>query len=70
MKIVTAGIGLLVLIFLASIFMPMYMSNALSANTSAWSPIMIQLQNNYIPLIAMVAILVLIIMAAFVNKKW
>jgi hypothetical protein len=69
MKVVNAGIGMLVLIFLASIFIPMYMSNSLATNTSGWNATMVALQNNYIPLLAMVGVLLLIIWAVFMRGK-
>lgn len=69
MQYVNVGIGLLVLILLASIFMPLYMGNALAANTTGWNDTLVQLQNNFIPLLAMVGILMLVIFMAFIRKK-
>jgi hypothetical protein len=69
MSYVNVGIGLLVLILLASIFIPLYMENSLAANTTGWNSTLVQLQNNFIPLLAAVGILMLVIFMAFIRKK-
>lgn len=66
---VTAAIGILMVIFLAAIFIPASMSSVMSANTTGWTPLISQMLSNYLPVVGLAAILIIVLMASIMRGR-
>jgi len=69
MKLVQVMIGVMVVIFLASIFLPMYMTSMTSANQTGWSATLTGMTNDYLPIIFGAGLIIFVITAVFINNR-
>jgi len=63
------AIGILMLVLVAAIVFPMVMGVSLAANTTGWQPIMTQSIQNYLPMLALVVVIVAVIAGLNMKSK-
>jgi hypothetical protein len=63
------AIGILMLVLVSAIVFPMVMGVSLSSNTTGWQPIMIQATQNYLPLLALVVVIVAVIGGLVIKSR-
>jgi ABC-type antimicrobial peptide transport system permease subunit len=69
MGAIQKGIGIVALTILVGIGLNIYMGSVTSANTTGWSPMIISMSSNYLPLILLASVIIIVIMGAFVMGR-
>ena len=69
MGAIQRGIGVVALIIITVIGISITMGVMTSANTTGWNAMIVSMSNNYLPLIGLAAVIIIVIMSAFVKGR-
>lgn len=69
MGAIQRGIGIVALVIITVIGLVITMSVVGSSNTTGWNALVVDMSSNYLPLILASAVLIIVIMSAFVKGK-